>query len=301
MFLFTGRRAALMSSAMAVLLLASAAEAADAASKPEENALSELVVTAQVSTRSAVSLQTVEIQKILPGVSPLKAIQTLPGVLYVTADPGAISEQNLSLFVHGSSTQQLGYAMDGVPLGDQQYGNYNGLSPSRAVTSENVERVTCFSAPAPLGSRPPAIWAGPVETFSGAPSAERVRALRQTVGSYQATRTFVRFDTGQSDSGDSAYISYLHHDAKAWDFDWPPRRPIRANLKYVHASETGGLTADLRLEQEGRAQRRRHRLWQCPDRVLDRFPLHPPPSSDPNTGGLLEHPDQRHAPSRPGQ
>ena len=74
-----------------------------------------------------------QLQKILPGVSPLKAIEKLPGVLYVTADPWGNNEQNLSLFVHGFSTQQLAFTMDNVPLGDQQYGNYNGLSVSRAV------------------------------------------------------------------------------------------------------------------------------------------------------------------------
>ena len=238
-----GRRAALMTTTMAVLLIAGSSQAADAASKPEEtSALSEVVVTAQVSTRSAVSMQTVEIQKILPGVSPLKAIQTLPGVLYVTADPWGNNEQNLSLFVHGFATQQLAYAMDGVPLGDQQYGNYNGLSPSRSVTSENVERVTLFSGAGALGVPSTSNLGGAIETFSRAPSAERGGAFRQTLGSYQATRTFVRFDTGQSDGGDSAYISYLHHDAKAWDFNGH-QKADQINLKYVHATETGKLTA----------------------------------------------------------
>ena len=91
--------------------------------------VSEVIVTVAHTTRSAVSLPGPEIQKILPGVSPLKAIETLPGVLYETADPWGNNEQNESLFVHGFTTQQLGYTMDGVPLGDQQYGNYNGLSP----------------------------------------------------------------------------------------------------------------------------------------------------------------------------
>src|SRR5262245_5096598 len=97
------------------------------------------------ATNSAVTINNVQAQKILPGISPLKAIQSLPGVLYATADPWGNNEQNESLVVHGFTTQQLGYTMDGVPLGDQQYGNYNGLSVSRAVTSENVDRVVLAS------------------------------------------------------------------------------------------------------------------------------------------------------------
>ena len=91
-----------------------------------------VIVSAPIVKRDAVSgvdEQCAAAQKIIPGVSPLKAIETLPGVVFETADPWGNNEQNESLFVHGFSTQQLGYTLDGVPLGDQQYGNYNGLSP----------------------------------------------------------------------------------------------------------------------------------------------------------------------------
>ena len=159
------RRSMLLASAMLCAVTAGTAQAAEAANPATQEAPAELVVTAQVSTRSAISIQAVEIQKIIPGVSPLKAIQTLPGVLYVTADPWGNNEQNMSLFVHGFSTQQLGYAMDGVPLGDQQYGNYNGLSPSRAVTSENVSRVNLFSGAAALGVPSTSNLGGAIETF----------------------------------------------------------------------------------------------------------------------------------------
>jgi len=102
------------------------------------------IATVEISTRktrSSVALSGNEIQKVLPGVNPLKALQTLPGVSFQTADPWGNNEQNLSLFVHGFNAQQLGFTMDGVPLGDQSYGNYNGLAPQRAVSSENVRSV----------------------------------------------------------------------------------------------------------------------------------------------------------------
>ena len=117
-----------------------ATEAAAAAAAP-----SAVVEVASRKTRSSVELGKSDMQKILPGINPLKALETLPGVSFQTADPWGNNEQNLSLFVHGFSGQQLGYTMDGVPLGDQQYGNYNGLSPQRAVISENVSSVILSS------------------------------------------------------------------------------------------------------------------------------------------------------------
>ncbi|CAN7351953.1 TonB-dependent receptor [Phenylobacterium sp. LjRoot225] len=204
--------------------------------------VSEVVVTSARTTRSAVALESREIQKILPGASPLKAIQTLPGVLFVTADPWGNNEQNAALFVHGFSTQQLGYTFDGVPLGDQQYGNYNGLSPSRALTSENVSRVVLASGAGALGVASTSNLGGAIETFSRDPSAERGFSVRQTVGSYETTRTFLRADSGDIGGGNSGYISYLHHDAKAWDFDGH-QRGDQVNAKFVHQGDRGKLTA----------------------------------------------------------
>jgi iron complex outermembrane receptor protein len=121
-----------------------AAVPADPVATPVEDATEtgQIVVTGRRSTRSVTQLEGVEMQKILPGINPLKAIQTLPGVTFLTADPWGNNEQNISLFIHGFNQQQLGYTLDGIPLGDQNYGNYNGLSPQRAIISENVGRVT---------------------------------------------------------------------------------------------------------------------------------------------------------------
>lgn len=239
-----GRRAQLCAtSAVALLLAASAAhaEAADATAGATSAEVSEVIVTAEPTTRSAVALEATEVQKILPGVSPLKAIQTLPGVLYETADPWGNNEQNLSLFVHGFSTQQLGYTLDGVPLGDQQYGNYNGLSPSRAISSENVGRVTLSSGAGALRVPSTSNLGGAIDTFSRDPSDTRTISLRETLGSYSTTRTFVRLDTGDLGDGNRGYVSYLHHDARAWDFNGH-QRDDQANLKFVNDGARGKLT-----------------------------------------------------------
>jgi outer membrane receptor protein involved in Fe transport len=238
----TRLRARLALSAAAVLTAAAATAHAEDAPAAAAAQVSEVVVTSARTTRSAVALETLEIQKILPGANPLKAIQTLPGVLFLTADPWGNNEQNESLFVHGFSTQQLGYTFDGVPLGDQQYGNYNGLSPSRAVSSENVSRVVLTSGAGALGVASTSNLGGAIEVFSSDPLAQRNFNIRQTFGSYQTTRTFARFDTGDLGGGDGAYVSVLHHDAKAWDFNGH-QKDNQVNLKYVHDTDDGKFTA----------------------------------------------------------
>ena len=195
-------------------------------------------------TRSSVALKADEIQKILPGTNPLKALQTLPGVSFQTADPWGNNEQNLSLFVHGFSGQQLGYTMDGVPLGDQQYGNYNGLSPQRAVISENVRGVVLSSGAGDLATASTSNLGGTIETFSADPLAERNVAVQQTLGSHDTSRTFLRYDSGKLSGkfGDaSVYVAAMHHEARAWDFHGR-QGGDQVNAKFVNDNATGRLT-----------------------------------------------------------
>jgi hypothetical protein len=231
--------------AIAAPALAAPAEPAPGAPAPAEadNATVEgLVVTMTKTTRSAVTLGAVEMQKLLPGINPLGAIQTLPGVSYQTADPWGNNEQNTSLFVHGFSIQQLGFTLDGVPLGDQQYGNYNGLSPQRAVISENVSRVTLSSGAGDLGVASTSNLGGAIETFTRDPLAERGGQIQQTLGSHAATRTYLRLETGDLGGGNSAYVSFLHQDQRAWDFA-AHQRGNQFNGKFIHEGERGKLTA----------------------------------------------------------
>jgi hypothetical protein len=212
------------------------ADAAESAAGDSDS----IVITGR-TTRSVTQVSAVEIQKILPGVSPLKAIQTLPGVTYLTADPWGNNEQNISLFIHGFNAQQLGYTLDGVPLGDQTYGNYNGLSPQRAIISENVGRVTLASGAGDLGTASTSNLGGTIDTFSSDPAADMGATIAQTVGSHKTFRTYGRFDTGTFGNGNSLYVSGVRQKAEAWDFKGK-QGGYQGNAKFVHEDSTGKLT-----------------------------------------------------------
>uniref|UniRef100_UPI0035CAF42E TonB-dependent receptor n=1 Tax=uncultured Sphingomonas sp. TaxID=158754 RepID=UPI0035CAF42E len=165
----------------------------------------------------------------------------MPGVTYLTADPWGNNEQNISLYVHGFNAQQLGYTLDGIPLGDQTYGNYNGLSPQRAIISENVGRVTLSSGAGDLGTASTSNLGGTIDTFSSDPRKQREVSLAQTFGSYGALRTFARIDSGEFGNGNSFYVSGARQDGRAWDFDGQ-QGGYQANGKFVHDDSTGKLT-----------------------------------------------------------
>ncbi|MGY4399161.1 iron complex outermembrane receptor protein [Sphingomonas sp. UYAg733] len=214
-----------------------------AADAPADEADGDIIVTGRTS-RSITQVTGGEIQKILPGISPLKALQTLPGVTFLTADPWGNNEQNISLFVHGFSASQLGYTLDGIPLGDQTYGNYNGLSPQRAIISENVDRVTLASGAGDLGTASTSNLGGTIDTFSSDPKAERGATINQTIGSYATFRTFVRVDSGTFGDGNSLYLSGVRQDGRAWDFNGK-QGGYQGNGKFVHDDAAGKLTIYL--------------------------------------------------------
>ncbi|MHB8283792.1 MAG: TonB-dependent receptor [Caulobacteraceae bacterium] len=220
------------------------AAAADAPATPAPG-VGEVVVSLK-RTRSAVTLPGPEIQKILPGVNPLKAIQTLPGVTYETADPWGNNEQNITLFIHGFNAQQLGYTLDGVPLGDQNYGNFNGLSPQRAVISENVGSVTLSSGAGDLATASTSNLGGTIDTFTNDPKKVAGGQVAQTFGSYDAFRTYARLDSGlfaiPGWAGEnSAYVSFDRQEARAWDFNGQ-QGGYQANGKFIHEDEKSKLT-----------------------------------------------------------
>ncbi|SDA17037.1 TonB-dependent receptor [Sphingomonas sp. NFR15] len=215
-----------------------AAPADDAAPAGDDD--QQIVVTGR-RTRSVVEMDGIQIQKQLPGINPLKAIQTLPGVTFLTADPWGNNEQNISLFIHGFNQQQLGYTLDGIPLGDQTYGNYNGLAPQRAVISENVGRVTLASGAGDLGTASTSNLGGTIDTFSSDPKHEMGGTIAQTFGSYNTYRTFVRIDSGDLGTGSAFYLSGVRQDARAWDFNGH-QGGYQANGKFVHDDATGKFT-----------------------------------------------------------
>lgn len=199
-----------------------------AAKLSAQNTAAEHVPTVLIQTqksRSTLSLPASTLQSLLPGMNPLKGLHQLAGVTFQSADPWGNNEQNFSLFIHGFSAQQLGYTLDGVPLGDQQYGNYNGLSPQRAVISENLRSVLMNSGAGDLSTASTSNLGGTIESYSSDPRVKSNWAMAQTFGSYGASRSYLRYDSGEfatdasGDESQSYYLAAVRQRARAWDFD----------------------------------------------------------------------------------
>jgi iron complex outermembrane receptor protein len=178
------------------------------------------------------------------GASIQKSLNQLPGVMAQSIDALGVNEQSMTLQVRGFSTTHLGYTLDGMPLGDGAYNNYNGLTISRALTSENLGRADLATGIAGLGIASTSNLGGALTYTSSAPHDEFGIEGNQTVGSAEALRTFVRVDTGEHD-GFSAYLSgqYGQQDLFVNQPAYNRSTDKQINAKAQYVFDRGKITA----------------------------------------------------------
>jgi iron complex outermembrane receptor protein len=164
-------------------------------------------ITGRGQSRQVQNINKADLAESLPGTSPLKVLEKLPGVNFQSADPFGAYEWSTRFSIRGFNQNQLGFTLDGIPLGDMTYGNNNGLHISRAISSENIGSVSVSQGAGALGTASSSNLGGTVQFFTLAPANERGLTFAQTFGSDSTSRTFARVDTGLINGVFKAYIS----------------------------------------------------------------------------------------------
>jgi len=198
-------------SALALLLAASAATAAEDAATIEE-----LIIYGKGESRQVQAISTEEIQRVAPGTSPIKMVQKLPGVNFQSADAFGAYEWSTRISIRAFNQNQLGFTLDGVPLGDMSYGNHNGLHISRAIASEDLAGVELAQGSGALSVASTSNLGGALKFISRTPSDDLGADIAVTAGSSQMRRVFLRVDTGELPGGGRGSISYADQRADKW-------------------------------------------------------------------------------------
>lgn len=178
--------------------------------------IEEITVFGQGEVRQVHSLTQAQLSQNPAGTSPLKAIEKLPGVNFQSADPYGAYEWSTRIVVRGFNQNQLGFTLDGVPLGDMSYANHNGLHISRAVMSENIGGVTLSQGAGALGTASTSNLGGTLEFSTASPSDEFGIMTNATVGSDSAQRVFLRLDSGELATGTRFFISGATQETDKW-------------------------------------------------------------------------------------
>lgn len=223
------------------------AEAADRAAARELGAIS---VIGEGETRQVQTLSYADLKVLPAGTSPLKVLAKLPGVNFQSADPWGAYEWSTRIGIRGFNQNQLGFTLDGIPLGDMSYGNFNGLHVSRAVISENLGRAELAQGSGSVGAASTNNLGGTIEFFSADPLPDAGGRTALTAGSDSARRVYGRLDTGLRD-GFAMYVSASWSDADKWK-GFGPQEQTQFNGKFtwdIDALRLTGYVATSRRDE----------------------------------------------------
>ena len=229
-------------SALGLLLVAYVPGAAMAQEPAAQDTLEEVVVYGRGQTRQLQGISAEQIEYLPAGTSPLKAIEKLPGVNFQSADPYGNYEWSTRITVRGFNQNQLGFTLDGIPLGDMSYGNHNGLHISRAIPSENVGRVLLSQGAGSLGTASSNNLGGTIEFFSAEPQKEFGGRADLMGGSDSARRIYGRIESGELGAiGTRFAITALDHNTDKWK-GAGDQKQREYNFKLVQPIGEGALT-----------------------------------------------------------
>ncbi len=183
---------------------------------PMQDEPQEIIVLGRGQSRQSQTLSSGELAKEAPGTSPLLTLSKLPGVDFVSSDPLGAYEWAQQITIRGFTTDQMGYTLDGVPLGNMQYRNNNGLSIGRALITENNGPVTLSQGSGALGTASTSNIGGTIDFTSLAPTDDVGIDLAQTYGSADTRRSFARANSGILPGGGRVALSFAHQRTGKW-------------------------------------------------------------------------------------
>ena len=192
---------------------------------------SEIVVFGKGETRQVQEVSSKELLILAPGTSPLKAIEKLPSVSFQSADPFGTYEWSSRVSIRGFNQNQLGYTLDGIPLGDSSYGNNNGLHIGRAIISENIGVTRVSQGSGSIGTQATNNLGGTLEFFSADPSDGFGVDANLTYGSSNTMRAFGRINFGEA-GGVRGFLSGVYHNADKWK-GGGEQRSMHVNAKAI--------------------------------------------------------------------
>lgn len=217
---------------------ADSADAAAAGEARDATTLDAVSVIGLGETRQVQRIKLADIEKTVAGTSPQKILNKLPGISVQSNDAYGANEESQTISLRGFNQRLLGYTLDGIPLGDNSYGNYNGLGISRALIGENLAGAELAAGIGSLGTASTSNLGGTLQYFSADPEAEFGLRVAQTFGSDSTRRTYARLDTGEH-GGFSMYLSGSLLSADMWSRPHDNQDQNQVNLKALYTFGDG--------------------------------------------------------------
>lgn len=149
-----------------------------------------------------------------PNSSVLNIISQLPGVNVSQGDPYGGDDWSARIVIRGFDTDQLGYTVDGLPVGQTGYGG--GTKPNRFIDPETLSSVVVSQGASDVGSPGSQALGGTLAYTTMDPASTAGGQIKLTTGSFDLVRVYGRADTGTIGRGQSAYVSFSRATYHRW-------------------------------------------------------------------------------------
>ncbi len=222
--------------------------AAHAQEAPETSA-EELVVVGERVARGNSVVGADQIAALPAAQNVVDAIRLVPGVLVRGSDSFNNDPWSYAINIRGFEVNlrnsKIGQTLDGVPLFNASY--YLGGAPAQKfILSEDVSRIQVNQGTADVGSPAAAALGGTIAYHSRDPGEENGGLVRATFGSFNSTRFFGRYDTGEMFGNTRAFVSVANLEAPLWPHNGSTPAAIEQfALAGKSVSEFGPLTLTL--------------------------------------------------------
>lgn len=187
------------------------------------------LMSRQDSAKSVSAVNRDFISKQVPGSDPMQLIQLLPGANVSATDAMGLTGSSLSL--RGLDQTQIGFTLEGFPIND--IGNYQVYSQEIA-DPENLRTIRMAQGAADLDSPHLSATGGVVDMYMIDPAMKKGGAFDVSYGSYNATRGFLRLDTGTiGNTHLRAYVSGSYASEDRFNTSFTNRK-LHAETKIVN-------------------------------------------------------------------
>lgn len=192
--------------------------------------------------------------KQIPNISSVLAVMDkLSGININEGDAFGGDDWSTSITMRGfsidSNSQQLGMTIDGIPNGGSNYGG--GAKANRYIDAENMETIEVSQGTSDISSASLEALGGTFNFVSSQPLNNQETKVAFTKGDHDATRYFVRHDTGEIfDGSTTAYASYSQTSTSRWVGEGTNGGAQRQHAEFKFVTNLGDLNITGRLSYD---------------------------------------------------
>lgn len=184
--------------------------------------------------------------------SVLSIMDNLPGISINEGDAFGGDDWSTSITMRGftidGNQQQLGMTIDGIPNGGSNYGG--GAKANRYLDSENMATIEVSQGTSDISSASLEALGGTFNFVSADPAFEETTKFAYTDGDHDASRYFIRHDTGRIFDNTYAYMSYSSTSTSRWVGEGSNGGMERQHAEAKFITELNNLTITGRLSYD---------------------------------------------------